>query len=270
LSSEHELPEVRPRRPVVGITPDVGETAARPGRPSVPRYELKQAYADAVLAAGGLPIVLPYSEDESAPLEAVALCDAVVITGGAFDIPPELYKASKHRKLGALKPTRTQYEQRVLRAALDEGLPVLGICGGMQLLAVELGGTLWQDIRAELPQAFDHEQKHDPRDPAHPARIEPGTLLAEIVGALAIEVNSTHHQAVRDPGRARVSALSPDGVIEAIELSPDALPAPHEGARRAARRPQARRFAVGVQWHPELLATAEHLALYKALVKAAR
>jgi putative glutamine amidotransferase len=143
---------------VVGLTPDVGHTAARPGRPPVPRYELKQAYADAVLAAGGLPLILPYSEDETAPAEAVSLCDALVITGGAFDIPPEAYGRTRHRLLGDLKPTRTQYEQRVLRAALDAGLPVLGVCGGMQLLAVELGGTLIQDIRDELPEAFDHEQ----------------------------------------------------------------------------------------------------------------
>src|SRR5450631_1813897 len=124
------------RRPVIGVTPDVGETAASARRPSAPRYELKQAYADAVLAAGGLPIVLPYSEDETAPAEAIALCDAVVITGGAFDIPPEAYGARAHRRLGPLKRERTQYEQRLLRAAMGAGLPVLGICGGMQLLAV--------------------------------------------------------------------------------------------------------------------------------------
>src|SRR5438874_1447894 len=164
-------------RPVIGITPDVGETSARPGRPPMPRYELKQAYADAVLAAGGLPIVLPYSEDETAPAEAVALCQALVITGGAFDIPPEAYGARPHPLLGKLKKERTQYERRVLRAALDAGLPVLGVCGGMQLLAIEAGGTLIQDIHDELPQAFDHEQKLDPREPGHPVRIIEGTAL---------------------------------------------------------------------------------------------
>ena len=241
----------RAQRPVVGITPDVGRTAPSPGRPSVARYELKQAYADAVLATGVLPVILPYSEDESEAGEAVAHCDALVITGGAFDIPPELYSATRHSRLGEIKPERTRYEQRVLQAALQAGIPVLGICGGMQLLAVELGGTLWQDIRDELPEAFDHEQTHDPRDPAHGASIEAGTLLASIVGAAEIQVNSTHHQAVRDPGRARVSAVSPDGVIEAIELAGE-------------------RFALGVQWHPELLATPEHLRIYKALIAAAR
>ena len=100
------------RRPVIGVTPDLGETAPRPGRPAQPRYELKQAYADAVLAAGGLPVVLPYSDDEAAAEEAVALCDALVVTGGAFDIPPEAYGAGAHRLLGPLKRGRTQFEQR--------------------------------------------------------------------------------------------------------------------------------------------------------------
>jgi len=150
-------------RPVIGIAPDVGETSARPGRPPMPRYELKIAYADAVLAAGGLPIVLPYSEDETAPREAVGLCDGLVITGGAFDIPPELYGAKAGDRLGPMKRGRTAYEQRVLRAALEAGLPVLGICGGMQLLAVELGGSLYQDIGDEIDGAFDHEQRLDPR-----------------------------------------------------------------------------------------------------------
>jgi putative glutamine amidotransferase len=237
-------------RPVVGLTPDQGKTADRPGRPAMPRYELKEAYAQAVLAAGGLPIVLPYAEDEDAARQAVALCDALVVTGGAFDIPPEAYGAAVHRLIGEIKPQRTQYEQRVLRFALEAHKPVLGVCGGMQLLAVELGGTLYQDIRDEIPSALDHEQKTDPRTPGHEARVEPGTRLARILGVERLGVNSTHHQAVRDPGRARVCAIAPDGVIEAIELED--------------------RFAIGVEWHPEMLPGAEHLALYRALVEAAR
>jgi putative glutamine amidotransferase len=237
-------------RPVIGITPDVGETVGRPGRPSLPRYELKQAYADAVLAAGGLPVVLPYADDESAAAEAIELCGGVVITGGAFDIPAELYGAAPGDRMGPLKPGRTAWEQRVLRAALQKDLPVLGVCGGMQLLAVELGGRLYQDIRDEIFGAIDHEQKGDPREPDHPARVLPGSDLAAIVGKGEIQVNSTHHQAVKDAGRGRVCAVAPDGVIEAIEVPG--------------------RFALGVQWHPELLAGPEHLSLYRALVDRAR
>ena len=242
-------------RPVVGITPDLGETTARPGRPVLPRYELKQAYANAVEQAGGLPVVLPYlqaagSSADDAILEVLQLCDALVITGGAFDIPPELYGATPAERLGPLKPGRTAFEQRLLRAALVADVPVLGICGGMQLLAVELGGTLHQDILHELPGALDHEQKTDPREPAHPAAVVPGSELQRIVRTPTLDVNSTHHQAVKSPGRATISATAPDGVIEAIEL--------------------AGKFAVGVEWHPELLAGEEHLALYRALVERAR
>ncbi len=234
-------------KPVIGITPDVGESAARPARPSVPRYELKVAYADAVLAAGGLPIILPYSEDENAPKQAIELCDALVITGGAFDIAPELYGVKKRSDLlGPQKMGRTAYEQRVLRAALDADLPVLGICGGMQLLAVAAGGSLYQDIGDEVPGAFDHEQKMDPRKPGHRVRIVEGSTLHSIVGAREIQVNSTHHQAVKDAGSAKVCAVAPDNIVEAIELPG--------------------KLALGVQWHPELLAGPEHLALYRALV----
>ena len=165
---------VRAMRPVIGITPDVGESSARPGRPALPRYELKRAYADAVLAAGGLPIVLPYSDDPAAAEEALNICAGLVITGGAFDIPPEAYGKKAGARLGPLKRGRTAYEQRVLRAALATGMPVLGICGGMQLLAVELGGTLHQDIAAEVPGALDHEQKNDPREPGHTASVYRG------------------------------------------------------------------------------------------------
>ena len=240
----------RRRRPVIGLTPDMGETEPRPARPAVPRYELKQAYADAVIAAGGLPVVLPYDSDPDRATESLSLCDALVVTGGAFDVPADTYGARGHHKMGPLKPARTRFEQLVLRAALSERKPVLGICGGMQLLAVEVGGTLWQDIREDMPDALDHEQKVDPRLPGHAARIVQRTRLAQIVACDLVQVNSTHHQAVRDAGAAVVSAVAPDGIIEAIEL-PD-------------------RFALGVQWHPELMAGDEHLALYEALVDAAR
>ena len=234
-------------KPVIGITPDIGTTAPRPGRAALPRYDLKVAYAEAVSAAGGVPVVLPYIDD---PADALAICQGLVITGGAFDIPAELYGEKSGAGMGQTKAGRTAFEQRILRAAIASDVPVLGICGGMQLLAVECGGTLFQDIRTDVPGALDHEQKHDSREPDHAVRIAEGTELRRIVGVSELRVNSTHHQAVKDAGKARVSALAPDGIVEAIEVP---------GKR-----------ALGVEWHPELLEAKEHLALYRALVDWAR
>jgi len=140
-----------------------------------------------------------------------------------------------------------------LEAALAARMPVLGVCGGMQLLDVVRGGTLYQDLRADAGIA-GHEQPPPKDVPSHRVEVAPDTQLAALVGAGPLEVNSTHHQAVRDPGAGvLVSARAPDGVIEALEL-PD-LP-----------------FAVGVQWHPEAVArhVPRHAALYRGLVEAAR
>ena len=249
-------------RPVIGLTPDIGETQARPGRPPLPRYELKQAYCEAVRAAGGLPIVLPYSDDIDAIASLLSLCEGVVITGGGFDIPPDYYGEAHHPRLGPLHPERSRFERLLVRAALARELPLLGVCGGMQLLAVELGGTLFQDLRTDLPDGvpgaaalLEHEQAHDSREPAHAVLVEEGSLLHRVTSARELRVNTTHHQAVRSPGRAHVSGRAPDGVIEAIELQP----AGEGGAP----------FVLGVEWHPELLDDEESRSIYRALATAA-
>ena len=244
-------PPTGARRPTIGITPDV--SALSPETP-IPRYELKIPYADAILRAGGLPFVLPYSEEPSVVEGYLERISGLVVTGGAFDIPPEAYGDVARDGLGTLKPGRTAFETELLSGALKRNLPVLGICGGMQLLHVVLGGTLFQDIRLELAGAREHEQKHDRTQPQHPVDVKDGTLLAELIGRGQLMVNSTHHQAARGtPENVLVSALSPDGVIEAIES-------------------RAHPFAVGVQWHPELLihTVPAHLGIYRGFVAKAR
>jgi putative glutamine amidotransferase len=236
------------RRPLIGITPDVSGP-----NPSV-RFELKAAYSDAVLKAGGLPLILTYLDDPGAAEAYLDRIAGLVVTGGAFDIPPEAYGETPREGLGELKPARTVFETALVRGALERQVPVLGICGGMQLLNVVLGGTLYQDLGRELAGASDHEQKHDRTQPAHPIEVKAGTLLAGMVGKGQLMVNSTHHQAARDPGaEVVVSAVASDGVIEAIELP-------------------GKNFAVGVQWHPELLVGTVpiHLSLYRGLVYRAR
>jgi putative glutamine amidotransferase len=230
-------------RPRIGVTLDADADRGR--------YHLKASYVDAVLAADGLPILLPHAPESAAAY--LALLDGLVVTGGAFDVPPELYGEVRRKECGPTKPERTAFEKDLLEAALAARLPVLGVCGGMQLLNVVRGGTLYQDLLVDAGLG-GHEQPAPKDVPSHEVRIAPGTQLAALVGEGALAVNSTHHQAARDPGSGvLVSARAPDGLAEAIEL-PD-LP-----------------FALGVQWHPEACLRHEprHAALYRGLVQAAR
>lgn len=240
-----------PRRPNIAITPDLTGPNATV---LLPRYELRAAYADAVLKAGGLPMVLPYSEDRSCIDAWLDRVSGVVFTGGAFDVPPPLYGETPRDGLGELKPARTSFELALMRGALQRKLPILGICGGMQLLNVALGGTLVQDIEKELPQAKPHQQSHDRSQPAHPVDVKDGTLLADCVGKGQLMVNSTHHQCVKVvPNELVAAAVAPDGVVEAIESRDHP-------------------FVLGVQWHPELLieTVPTQLGIFRAFIARAR
>jgi putative glutamine amidotransferase len=239
------------RRPVVGITPDY-QAGAESG--PLPQYELKTAYAEAVLRAGGLPMILPYSDDPTCVQAYLDRISALLVTGGAFDVGPEHYGEEPRDGLGVKKESRTRFEASLLKTALSKQVPVLAICGGMQLLNVVAGGSLYQDILREVQNARDHEQKNDRAQPFHPIEVKNGTLLSRAVGSGQLMVNSTHHQAVNRPGKNTItSALSPDGVVEAIELSDHP-------------------FALGVQWHPELLieSVPANLGVYRMLVQKAR
>jgi putative glutamine amidotransferase len=230
-------------RPCIGLTLDVDDGKRE--------YRLARAYADAVLAAGGLPVPITLG-DKSAAGAYLALCQAIVITGGAFDIPPERYGEPRRACCGVEKPDRTAFEWALCEAALAGRVPLLGVCGGMQLMNVVRGGTLYQDLGEDIG-ARAHEQPAPKDVPSHGVEIVPDSLLARLVGRQPLPVNSTHHQAVRRVGTGvLVSARAPDGVVEAIEL-PD-LP-----------------FALGVQWHPErvLAHDPRHLGLWQGLVQAA-
>jgi putative glutamine amidotransferase len=233
-------------RPRIGLTLD----AEKPGGYSAyPWYALRTNYAAAIAAAGGLPLSLPHLPDLAADmLDAI---DALVVTGGAFDVSPALYGDDTTHATVSLKQGRTEAEFSLLRGALARGMPVLGICGGEQLLAVALGGTLIQHIPDSVPDALPHEQPNPRHEPGHLVKIVPGTRLHAIVGAETMRVNSSHHQAVLSAGRAVVNATAPDGVIEGIE-APDAA------------------FCIGVQWHPEFLIDRGDTRLFAALIEAAR
>jgi putative glutamine amidotransferase len=240
-----------PRRPNIGITPDF--SASRPDS-AFPSYELRAAYPEAVLRAGGLPLLLPYSDDAACVEAYLDRISGLMVTGGAFDIPPEAYGETAREGLGPMKPPRTSFESALMRGALKRNMPVLGICGGMQLLNVVLGGTLFQDIGLEVPGANSHQQAHDRTQPQHPVDVRDGTQLSEALGRGQLMVNSTHHQAVSKLGeQVVVSAAAPDGVVEAIE-SPQHV------------------FALGVQWHPELMLQTIPLSvgIFRLLVQKSR
>ncbi len=232
-------------RPVIGLTLD----AERPGGYSkYPWYALRQNYADALAEAGALPLALPHRAELAADM--LDRLDALVVTGGAFDVDPALYGETGRHDTVTLKEGRTAAELALLRGALDRGMPVLGICGGQQLLAVALGGTLIQHIPDAVPGALAHEQPNPRHEPGHAVRVVPGTRLHRIVGAEAMHVNSAHHQAVRAAGPdAVVNATAPDGVIEGIE-------------------DPKRRFCLGVQWHPEFHIDPGDRRIFAALVAA--
>jgi putative glutamine amidotransferase len=233
------------KRPLIGLTLD----AEPPGGYSkYPWYALRQNYISALTAAGGLAVALPHEAALAA--EYLDRLDALIVTGGAFDVDPALYGDSERHATVALKADRTSAELALLQGALARDMPVLGICGGEQLLAVALGGSLIQHIPDSIADALAHEQLTPHYEPGHAVKILPGTLLARIVGTETMQVNTSHHQAVRDPGSSRVNAVAPDGVIEGIEDS-------------------SRKFCLGVQWHPEYLIDPGDNRIFEALIAAA-
>ncbi len=234
-------------RPLIGLTLDAEDPG---GYSKLPWYALRRNYFDAVSRAGGLPVALPHLPDLAESY--LDTLDGLLVTGGAFDVDPTLYGGGPRHATVTLKAGRTAFEIAALKGALARDMPVLGICGGEQLLAVALGGTLVQHIPDAVPDALPHEQPNPRTEPGHDVALTPGTLLHRIAGTGTMTVNSAHHQAVATPGDgAVVNAVAPDGVIEGLEHP-------------------AYRFCLGVQWHPEYAVDARDQAILDAFVAAAR
>lgn len=233
--------------PVIGFTLDY-ETGG--GYSKLPWYALRENYMTAVSALGAVPVALPH-EPEIAD-KYLDMIDGLLITGGAFDVPPALYgQATQHEKV-TTKDRRTAFERAITLGALGQRKPILGICGGEQLLNVLLGGTLIQHIPDAVPNALAHEQPNPRTEPGHSVRITSGTLLHRITGEAEIPVNSAHHQAVATVGEGVViNAVAPDGVIEGIEYP-------------------AHPFCLGVEWHPEYHISPADTAIFEAFVAACR
>ena len=232
-------------KPMIGITLDSED----PGDYSnMPWYALRQNYADAVVEAGGVPLALPHEPDQAN--DYLDIIDGLVITGGAFDVDPSIFGAGERHPTVVTKDRRTAFELATTRGALERDMPLLGICGGQQLLHVALGGTLIQHIPDEIPEALAHEQPNPRDEPGHSISVLPGTLLHRIVGTDALDVNSAHHQAAKDASdEIIINAVAPDGVIEGIEAI-------------------GKRFCLGVQWHPEYKVSAGDGAIFQAFIDA--
>ncbi len=218
--------------PLVGIPSRSDQTS----RSSTPIFTQNRTYVEAVAIASGAPVLIPLNLDEEALRAIYERLDGLLLAGGG-DLHPKHYGEAIHEKCGQSDEARDTVELTLAGWALAEGLPILGICRGIQVLNVATGGTLYQDIASQVPGSLKHDFRPDyPRNYlAHQVTVNGDSQLAAILGQSRVGVNSTHHQAVKDlaPGF-RVVARAPDGLIEAIE--------DHDHP-----------FALGVQWHPEEL-----------------
>lgn len=201
------------------------------------RFYLGRDYAEAIEAAGGTPVHIALIPKEGWISDLISSLDGILLPGSASDVDPAYWNEEPHPKLGRVVPEKDETDFLVLTAAEKLGLPIFGICYGMQSLNVHRGGSLIQDIGSEVKDPIQHQQGIPLDRNSHSIKVKAGSLLEKAlgVGSLTSKVNSHHHQAIRNVGKNLVpTAWSNDGVIEAVEDT-------REG-----------RFAVGVQWHPEL------------------
>jgi putative glutamine amidotransferase len=232
-------------KPIIGITMD---HEVEPTYSKFPWYALRDNYAGSVAESGGIPF--PLAHEIALAETYLSMIDGLIITGGAFDVSPELYGETLKSDKVSLKDRRTRFEYAMTEGAISRNMPIFGICGGEQLLNVVCGGTLIQHIPDVVTSTIAHEQPNPRNEASHSVTIMAGSKLAAITGKKSAMVNSAHHQAVDKIGRdMMVSAIAPDGVIEAIELT---------------NHP----FCIGVQWHPEFFITEADNALYDAFIEA--
>ena len=240
-------------KPLIGVSPDFHIENRPDTGDKEPTYFLRARYLRAIEEAGGVPLILPFVTGP-ALRRLLGSLQGLLLTGSGSDLPPTLYGERKRYGYTVMSHQRSHCEIEMARLAVKTHQPLLGICGGMQSINVALGGTLFQDIPAQVPSALQHQQKTKATRHCHAVQVKPKSLLDRIIGTKTFRVNSSHHQSVKDVAPAlRASALAPDGVIEAIESSDHP-------------------FLLGVQWHPEFLYERDPLArqLFLAFLKAAK
>ena len=234
-----------PVRPVIGMI-----TAPNP-KLLHGRHLINTSYVRAVIAAGGTPLLIPSDGDDGLAAEYLPLLHGLLVPGGE-DVTPALYGEDPLRQVTFMNEEKDRMELALIRGAVDRGMPVFGICRGIQLLNAALGGTLWQDLPTQCPSEVDHHQSGNYASPIHTVALQPGTPLAELLGPAPLPVNSLHHQAVRTLAPALAPmAVAPDGIVEAV----------YEPGRT---------FVWAVQWHPEFSwqTDANSRAIFRAFVDA--
>ncbi|HEU5430914.1 MAG TPA: gamma-glutamyl-gamma-aminobutyrate hydrolase family protein [Thermomicrobiales bacterium] len=241
-------------KPVIGITSSPTEDV-RPWT-TFQKQAVSDDYIDAVVAAGGVPILLPSLAAEVA--RYLDLVDGLLLTGGADFDPARFGEREVHPTTYGIDERRDAFEIDLIRGAIERDIPVFGICRGIQALNVALGGTLVQDIPSQYPVQMDiahrqYETGHAPHEPSHPVVLSPSGIADDIFSGARIDVNSFHHQAIATLApELRSVATAPEGFVEAVC---------HAGPP----------WALGVQWHPEMMFKhhPEHLRPFQALVEAA-
>ncbi len=227
-------------RPVIGLTHSLQSDEKK--------LYMPMSYANVIREAGGTPVLLPITRDEGMIAAYAELVDGVLFSGGD-DVDPHSYGEEQLWACGDVLPLRDEFEIGLARVLLEKHphKPVLGICRGEQVLNVALGGTLYQDLKSQLPGCISHQQHQIAPYVSHRVEIEAGSKLYAIYGDTQVTVNSHHHQAVKALAEGlQVSATAPDGVIEGFEK-------------------QDHPYFVAVQWHPERLVEREENAAHRRL-----
>jgi putative glutamine amidotransferase len=241
-------------KPIIGVTPDFNAGDRKEWGGREPTYFLRARYIRAVEELGGIPLVLPLHADRATRRQLLQQLDGLLLTGSGPDLPPSLYGERQRYPFSTVSERRMSFELDIVRLAKQADLPLLGICGGMQTMNVACGGSLIQDIPAQISKPLQHRQQTPATNLSHTIRVAPGSLLRRIVRSASMRVNSSHHQSVNVVAPSLIaSAQASDGIVEAIE-SP------------------AHRFFLGIQWHPEFLFDRYplHRRLFEAFLRAAR
>jgi putative glutamine amidotransferase len=224
-------------RPLIGITTQTLQSIDGIPEGLPQSVVMNQRYYQAAAAAGAAPVLIPLLDDMESLRAIYDRMDGILIPGGV-DVDPAAFGETPHERLGRIDPARDRVELQLVEWAVEDRKPVLGLCRGLQVINVALGGTLYQDLEAQYPNALKHDYFPNygfERDYlAHEVALTPGSRLQHALHAESIAVNSMHHQGIKQLGRSLApSATAPDGLIEAIESC--------DGS-----------FLVGVQWHPEV------------------